>query len=324
LACNTKWLEVSITVEGEVAEAAAEVLSRYAYGGVAIEANAASLPSPGEGAASLPSPGEGAASLPSPGEGSDGWISGPVMVRAYLPADDQLRATRRRVEEALWHLSQIRPVPAPIFRAIAEEDWAEAWKEQLVVLRVGQHIVIQPSWLDHLPASEDIVIQLDPGMAFGTGLHPTTQMCLAALEELVWPGADVLDLGTGSGILAIAAAKLGARQVLAVDNDSQAVKAARNNVVTNGVREIVSVKRGSLSKVSGNYDVVAVNILAKVIVDMLQKGLATRVRPGGMLITAGIIAAQAPQVITVLEQSTLALAGRRQEGDWVSLLARRG
>lgn len=294
MAYNTRWLEVSVTVESEVAEAAAEVLSRYAYRGVVIES------------------------------GPEGWNSGPVVVRAYLPADDQLWATRRRVEEALWHLGQIRPVPAPIFRTIAEEDWAEAWKEQLTVLRVGQRIVIQPSWLDYSPTSRDIVIQLDPGMAFGTGLHPTTQMCLAALEELIGPGMDVLDLGTGSGILAIAAAKLGARHVLAVDNDSQAVKVAWDNVATNGVQEIASVERGSLSKVSESYDVVVVNILARVIVEMLQKGLATRVRPGGVLIAAGIIAAQAPQVITALEQSTLVLAGRRQEGEWVGLLARRG
>jgi ribosomal protein L11 methyltransferase len=293
LACNTKWLEVSVTVESEVAEAVAEVLSRYAYRGVVIES------------------------------GPEGWNSGPVVVRAYLPADDQLWANRRRVEEAIWHLGQIQPVPTPIFRTIAEEDWAEAWKEQLTVLRVGKHIVIQPSWLDYLPASEDIVIQLDPGMAFGTGLHPTTQMCLAVLEELVRPGANVLDLGTGSGILAIAAAKLGARHVLAVDNDSQTVKVARENVVTNGVQEIVSVEHGSLSKISGDYDVVAVNILARVIVEMLQKGLATRVRSGGVLIAAGIITDQAPQVITALEQGMFALAGRRQEGDWVSLLARR-
>jgi len=304
LASNARWLEISVSVEGEVAEAVAEVLSRYAYRGVVIE--------------------YGAASLSSTWEGPEFQPSGPVVVRAYLPADDELGAKRRRVEEALWHLGQIRPIPDPTFQFVAEEDWAEAWKEKLEVLRVGQHLVIQPSWLDYSPAPEDIVIQLDPGMAFGTGLHPTTQMCLVALEEWVWPGADVLDLGTGSGILAIAAARLGAGHVLAVDNDSQAVKAARDNVVMNGVHEIVSVERGSLSEVSESYDVVVVNILARVIVEMLQEGLAKQVRPEGMLIAAGIIAEQAPQVITALEQNALALAGRRQDGDWVSLLAKQG
>lgn len=291
MAYNNKWLEVSVTVESEIAEAVAEVLSRYAHRGVVIEA------------------------------GPEGWSSGPVVVRAYLPADDQLPANKRRVEEALWHLGQIQPIPAPTFRPIAEEDWAEAWKKQLKILRVGQHIVIQPSWLDYSPASADIVIQLDPGMAFGTGLHPTTQMCLAALEELIWPGANVLDLGSGSGILAIAAAKLGAGRVLAVDNDPRAVQVARGNVIANGVQEIVSVERGSLPDVSGSYDLVLVNILARVIVKMVREGLATRIRPGGVLIAAGIIVDQEPKVIAAFEQ-VLALVGRQQRDDWVSLVAK--
>jgi ribosomal protein L11 methyltransferase len=150
-----EWLEVSVTAENEAAEAVAEVLSRYAYRGVIIEA------------------------------GPEGWNVGPVVVRAYLPADEQLRANKRRVEEALGHLNQISPVSPPLFRSVAEEDWAEAWKQRLTILHVGQHIVIRPSWLDHTPVSEDVVIRLDPGMAFGTGLHPTTQMCLVALEEMV-------------------------------------------------------------------------------------------------------------------------------------------
>jgi ribosomal protein L11 methyltransferase len=289
-----EWLEVSVTVENEAAEVVAEVLSRYVYRGVAIEA------------------------------GPEGWNAGPVVVRAYLPADDQLQATKRRIEEALWHLGQIRPIPAPTFRPVAEEDWAEAWKERLDVLRIGQHIVIRPSWREYAPEPKDVVIQLDPGMAFGTGLHPTTQMCLVALEELTRPEATVLDLGTGSGILAIAAARLGAGRVLAVDNDPIAVKTARGNVVTNGVQEAVSVVCGSLADVPGRYHLVVVNILAKVIVEMMQEGLANRVRPGGRLITAGIIADQEPEVVAALEQKRLALVERRQTGDWVCLVAEQG
>ena len=286
-----EWLEVSVTVENEAAEVVAEVLSRYVYRGVAIEA------------------------------GPEGWNAGPVVVRAYLPADDQLQATKRRIEEALWHLGQIRPIPAPTFRPVAEEDWAEAWKERLDVLRIGQHVVIRPSWREYASEPKDVVIQLDPGMAFGTGLHPTTQMCLVALEELTRPEATVLDLGTGSGILAIAAARLGAGRVLAVDNDPVAVKTARGNVVTNGVQEAVSVVCGSLADVPGCYHLVVVNILAKVIVEMMQEGLANRVRPGGRLITAGIIADQEPEVVVALEQKGLALVERRQTGDWVCLVA---
>jgi ribosomal protein L11 methyltransferase len=243
-------------------------------------------------------------------------------VRAYLLADDELRATKRRVEEALWHLGQIRPIAAPTFRPVAEADWTEAWKAQLEVLHIGRRIVVQPSWRDYEPAPEDIVIRLDPGMAFGTGLHPSTRLCLETIEELVRPQAAVLDLGTGSGILAIAAAKLGAGHVLAVDNDPVAVKTARENVMANGATEAVRVVQGSLPQAPGDYDVVVVNILAKVIVEMAQQDLASRVRPGGSLIAAGIIAGQEQGVIATLERSGLRLAGRRQMEDWVCLLTR--
>jgi ribosomal protein L11 methyltransferase len=282
-----EWLEISVTSDNEGAEAVAEVLSRYAYRGVVIEA------------------------------GPAGWNAGPVVVRAYLPADDRLRANKRRIEEALCHLDRIRSVSVPSFRPVAEEDWVEAWKERLNVLRIGRRIVIRPSWRDYAPEPGDIVIQLDPGMAFGTGLHPTTQMCLAALEELMRPEAAVLDLGTGSGILAIAAAKLGAGHVLAVDRDPVAVKTARGNMMTNGVQGVVSVMEGSLQDVSGNYDLLVVNILAKVIVEMMQEGLATRLYPGGRLITAGIIADQESEVVAALERGGLTAIGRQQREDWV-------
>ena len=288
-----EWLEVSVTVDNEAAEAVAEVLSRYAYHGVVIET------------------------------GPEGWGTEPVVVRAYLRTDDHLRANKRRVEEALWHLGQIWPIPNPTFRPVAEADWEEAWKEQLRVLHIGQRVVIRPSWLDYTPAPEDIVIDLDPGMAFGTGLHPTTQLCLEALEERVQPDAEVLDLGTGSGILAIAAAKLGARSVKAVDNDPVAVKTARENAAINNVQEVVCVAEGSLEDVSGDYDLVVVNILARVIAEMLREGLETRVRPGGKLVAAGIIADQEATVTEALEQGSLALVERRQRGDWVCLVVKR-
>ena len=288
-----RWLEVSVTVENEAAESVAEVLSRYAYRGVVIEA------------------------------GPDGWNAGPVIVRAYLPADDQLRANKRSVREALGHLNQICPVSLPTFRPVAEADWTEAWKERLKVMRVGQHIVIRPSWLDYVPAPRDVVVQLDPGMAFGTGLHPTTQMCLVAIEELMRPEAEVLDMGTGSGILAIAAAKLGAGRVLAVDNDPVAVKAARGNVLANGVQETVSVMPGSLADVSGSYDLVVVNILEKVIVEMMQAGLVGRMCPGGELVATGIIIEQEAKVVAAIEQQRLVFVDRCQSEDWVCLVARR-
>ena len=284
-----EWLEVSVTVEDEVAEAVAEVLAHYAYRGVAIET------------------------------GPDGWNAGPVIVKAYLPANDQLHHTQQRIREALWHLGQIRPVPDPTFRPVEDADWAEAWKERLNVLHIGQHIVVRPSWRPYTPALGDIVIQLDPGQAFGTGLHPTTQMCLMALEALVCPGAEVLDLGTGSGILSIAAAKLGAGRVFALDTDAVAVKVARSNALANGVQGLISVRLGSLAEALGSYDLVVVNILAKVILGMVREGLVGRVRHGGSLVVAGILVDQETEVMKVLKWQGLCAVERWQVDDWVCL-----
>lgn len=288
-----EWLEVSVEVETETAEAVAEVLSRHAKGGVAIEA------------------------------GPDGWHAGPVFVKAYLPVDDELWGKKKKIEEGLWHLGQIRSIPEPSFRSVAEKDWTEAWKKRLKVLHIGEHIVIQPSWLDYDAEPDDVVIQLDPGMAFGTGLHPTTQLCLRALEDFVQPEMEVLDLGTGSGILAIAAAKLGAGRVLAVDNDLQAVRVARGNIIDNGVGERVRVEQGSMPEVSGSYDLVVVNILTRVIVELIEEGLAERMRSDAILITAGITVDRASEVTAAFERGGLELINQRQQEDWVSLLAKR-
>ncbi len=287
----TEWLELSVTVSGEAAEAVAEVLSRYAPDGVAIEA------------------------------GPEGIAAGPVTVRAYLPVDERLAETRRRAEEGLWHLGQILPIPDPTFRRIAETDWAEAWKAQLRILHIGQRIVVRPSWLPYSPAEGEIVIELDPGMAFGTGLHPTTQICLLALEEHIRPAMRVLDLGTGSGILAIAAARLGAASVLALDNDPQAVAVAQQNVRHNGVADRVEVLPGSLDQASGRYELIVVNILAQVIIEMLAAGLGTRLTEGGLLVLAGLLLEQEGEVIAALRRAGLTVRRRRQVEDWVGLEA---
>lgn len=285
------WLEIGVETTGEGAEAVAEVLSRFAPRGVALEA------------------------------GPEGFGTGIITVRAYIPADDRMPETRRRVEEALWHLSQILPMPAPSFRLIAEADWAEAWKQHLTILHVGRRLVIRPSWLPYTPAEGEVVVELDPGMAFGTGTHPTTQMCLLALEEHVRTGARVLDLGTGSGILAIAAAKLGAGRVLALDTDPQAVAVARENIHRNGVADRVRVARGSLAQAIGRFDLVVVNILARVLVEMAEAGLARRLAPDGRLIVAGLLAGQEDEVRDAFQRAGLNVIGRRQIEDWVALEA---
>jgi ribosomal protein L11 methyltransferase len=293
--CSMEWLQVSVPVDAEVAEAVADVLSRFAPGGVALEM---------------------------PGE-TNSVTGGTVIVKAYLPVGPDTVAVRGQVEEALWHLGRIAPVPAPAFSIVAEADWADAWKEHYHPLRVGQRVVIKPTWREFKAAPDDIVIEMDPGMAFGTGLHPTTQMCLSVLQENVWPGMCVLDLGTGSGILALAAARLGANAVLALDTDPVAVAAAQENVQRNGVEDKVTVAQGSLEQATGTYDLVVVNILAKVIITLVHEGLAVRVRPQGIWVAAGMIEPQVAEVVAAMEAARLRVTAQRQISDWVTLIGHR-
>ena len=284
-----EWVQIAVEVGAEAAEAVAEVLSRYAHGGVVIEA------------------------------GPEGCDSGPVAVRAYVPRDDRASATEQAIREALWHLGQIRPIPDPVFTPIADTDWTLAWREKLNVLHIGQHIVVRPSWRVYEPQDGDVVIDLDPGQAFGTGLHPTTQLCLGALEELVWPGCCVLDLGTGSGILAIAAAKLGAAGVQAIDLDPVAVVAARANVAANQVSATVRVFEGSLAEATGSYDVVVVNILLRTILQLLESDLVAYAKPGGHIVLAGLLVEQEAQVVGAATDAGLTPARRWISGDWIGL-----
>jgi ribosomal protein L11 methyltransferase len=287
-----KWFEVCIEVDAEVAEAVSDVLNRFAPGGVAIEA-----------------------------QGEDhNLTAGTVTVRAYFPVGPSTPQTQEQIEEALWHLGQISPIPAPSFSTVADEDWADTWKQHFHPLRVGQRIVVKPTWRDVEYAPGDVVIELDPGMAFGTGLHPTTQMCLQVLEQKVQPGMQVLDLGTGSGILAIAAAKLGAARIMALDTDPVAVEVAHENARRNGVASQVTVTQGSLDRTAKAYDLVVVNILAKVIIELAKSGLAQRIRPGGEWAAAGIIEPQVADVAAALEAAGLQVTGQRQIADWVALV----
>jgi ribosomal protein L11 methyltransferase len=232
---------------------------------------------------------------------------------------------RLQIEQGLWHLGQIGPdfVGELTTREVAEEDWANAWKEYYHVLHLGRRVVIKPSWRDYAPQPDEVVLELDPGMAFGTGLHPTTSMCLRLLEERVQPGMRALDVGTGSGILALAAAKLGAASVLALDVSSVAVEAAQANVRANGLAEHISVRLGSIEEASGErYDLVVANIIARVIAE-LAPALVGALAPGGLLIASGIIDERLTLAEDALRAAGLAEIERVRDGDWFSLVGRR-
>ena len=303
------WLEVSLTVDGELAEAVAEVLARYIPGGVAIETTAVGA---------------------SPDD-AQGYPVGPLRVYGFIREDGQMEDTRRRLEEGLWYLGRIRPLPAPQFKRVQESDWAEAWKQHYHPIAVGQRLMIIPAWLDE-PLEGRIPVRMDPGMAFGTGTHPTTQLCLEFVEEL-YPGgqgpAEVIDLGCGSGILAVAALKLGARHALGVDIDADSVRATRENAQLNEVTAGMETGLGSLAEVlAGQFSLrqaplVLANILAPVLVRLLDEGLDQLAAPGGLLVLSGILDTQAQGVIEAAAQRGLELVERRQIADWVALGFRR-
>ncbi len=290
------WLELTQQVDDETAEPVVALFNRYCRGSAVVEQRVGTT--------------NGGQPLPAP----------VTLVHAYLaPADDQLE-TLLLIQQGLWHLSQISPLPDLAIAALEEQDWAHKWKEHFHVLRIGR-FVIRPSWRDHTPEEGDLVITLDPGMAFGTGLHPSTALCLRALEDAVEPGMSVLDMGTGSGILAIAAAHLGAGHVQALDSDAVAVRVASENALVNGFRGVIDVRQGSLAEVSGAYHVIVINILARVIRDMLSGGLASHLYPGGQIVAAGILESQADDVRKAFRAEGLQVLGELQEKDWVMLRA---
>lgn len=290
---NTSWVEVSIEVDGEAAEAVSEVFNRFGRGGAVVE------------------------TIYSTTDAYRYDDRHPVRVKTYLPPSDD---ETRRLEEALWHLGQLYPMPDPTFRVLDEKDWAEGWKKSYRPLRIGRRLVVVPSWFDFAPESGDAVIELDPGMAFGTGLHPTTRSCLIAIEQRVMPGREVLDVGAGSGILSIAAARMGARRVLAVEKDPIAVPIARENATRNGVQDTVEVVEGSIDAVVGQFDVLLINILAEVIASLVGQGLLDHLRLGGIMIASGIVDEREPVVWAAVEGAGLRIVDRMQEKDWVTLI----
>ncbi len=299
------WIEVALRVDGEAAEAAAELLNRYGYQGVAIEHDGIEPDKLDED------------QIPTPAT---------LTVRAYLPDDARAPELQRQLEDGLRYMRMMYPMPEPAYQRLDEQDWAEAWKVHYHPVRIGRHMVIRPRWVALELQAGDLEIALDPGMAFGTGTHPTTQLCLEALEDLTRPGMQVLDLGTGSGILAIGAARLGASEVLAVDNDPVAVKAAEENIAQNGVSAAITCQEGSLESVlqtGRRFDLIVVNILARIIIAMCDQRLGETVRPGGQAIFSGIIEEQADDVERALRRTGLTPTRRRQQGDWLVIEARR-
>jgi len=303
------WLEVSLNVDGELAEAVAEVLARFAPDGVVIEST----------------------KVITDDADNEGRIVGPLRVSAYLTMDNQIEETRQKITEALWYLGRIRPLPGPQFTPIVEKDWSEAWKQHYQPIAIGKRLIIVPAWIEIDPQGR-IPIRIDPGMAFGTGTHPTTQLCLEAIEECFNEDQNlqtVIDLGCGSGILAVAALKLGAQHALGVDIDADAMRAAIKNAETNDVSSSLEVGLGSLDEIKAgafsmlSAPLVFANILAPVIINLFDQGLGDLVEPAGKLVLSGILAEQAGDVAAAAHRHGFTKIEQLHSGDWVALLVER-
>ena len=307
-----QWLEVSIKVKHEAEEVTAEILREAgARNGVAIEDpvlyETVRKSLPFELCDPLP-------------EETDLSV---VTVTAYYPEDEELQKRLQRIEAELTavekRIGRFRIGPT-LFRKVSETDWSDEWKQYFHVTRVGKHIVVKPSWESYEPEAEDIVLELDPGMAFGTGTHPTTVLVLEALEKMVHPDTTVFDVGTGSGILAMTAAKLGAKTIKAVDIDGVAVRTAKENIAKAGLADRIEVKQGDLLHgTEGKADVIVANILADIII-LLLPDIPGKLKEGGRVFASGIIEDYQKAVTEAAEKVGLRVKEVTRIKDWVGLL----
>lgn len=255
-------------------------------------------------------------------------IGDDVKVTGYYPIDERIADTVSHIETELRKLQAIEfdfPVGklTGYTHSIDEEDWAESWKKSYKPFRLGSHIVIKPGWERFDPEPEDRIIEIDPGMAFGTGTHETTGMCVELIEEYVKPGMKVIDIGTGTGILAIAAAHMGAKEVLATDLDPMAVKVAAENVEKNGFSGTITTRCGDLLEaVDETGDVVIANIIADVI-KMLAAPVRAHIAPGGRFICSGIARERQDEVIEALNAAGYKNLDVREKGEWCAIEAER-
>lgn len=297
------WLEIRITCDGETAEAVSEVLSRFIPDGVVTETDAKY------------------------DDAEEVLLdTGEIRVFGYLAYDDTTEDKRKKIEEALWHLNMIRPIPNPTYKIILDQNWMESWKKYYQPIKVGEKLLILPTWLEKPEEYKDrIIIKIDPSMAFGTGTHPTTQMAMALTEEFCQPGMDVIDVGCGSGILSVAALKLGAKKALGVDVDVASTAAAKNSAELNKVFESMEVGYGSVSEIIDNQfsinnsDLVLVNILAPIILRLFGDGLSSMVKEKGYLILSGILDFQSDEVTQKAINEGFRFIKKIMINDWVGL-----
>ncbi len=288
------WFQLSATVAPEHVEAVQAVLLSAAPGGIAVEEPVDIL---------------------GPEQGFALRADEPVVLHAYVPSNELGALLIDDLRKRLLAYPEVELTARPMY----EEDWTVSWREFFGAVQTGGRIVVVPSWIDHQEAPGQVVVRVDPGQAFGTGHHETTRLCLLSLDEHVKAGVSFLDVGTGSGILSMAAIVLGGRRGLALDIDPAAVEVSVANLREAGLADGVEVRAGTLEEGHGAvYDVVVANIFADPIIEMAP-ALAAAVAPGGMLITSGLLGSDGFRVAAALEQEGLELHALRHQGDWCAI-----
>jgi ribosomal protein L11 methyltransferase len=298
-----RWLELTVTCDNEAIEAVSEILGRVSQGSAVRPTRLIRDPADELSAREDP--------------------TAPYEITAHIPEDDAAPAAVQSTERALWHLQAfgLRPVGELTVRSVDDADWTDAWKAGYVPQRIGR-VVIVPSWLEEPIGPDEVALRLDPGMAFGTGLHPSTRGCLMLLQEISPMPPVVLDVGSGSGILALAALRLGAERAVCYDTDPVAVEATLANAAANGLADRVTANVGSLPPTPAGdpYPLVLANLVAAVLMD-LSKPLATHTASGGTLLASGIIDTRADDVLAALVEVGFLVEKRLDDGEWVSLRA---
>jgi len=303
---KNEWIVIEVTLAGQFAELAAAVLAEQGAGGTVIEDRQLDT-------------------FSVPDEELE--IDKVYCLKGYFEAVTDPDKLRQEIEEQLKSLPILADQPIQIAapEVVEMEDWAENWKQNFSTLRVGTRLVIQPSWEAYQPQPHEVVIQLDPGMAFGTGTHGTTLLCLEVIAELLaanTPPQNLLDVGTGSGILALGAAALGCKKVVANDIDPVACEVAKENVTNNGFSDRIEICSQPLEELPGQFDLVVANILAEENL-RLKDELLQHLQPGGWLVLSGILQEKEAAVRAGFAELPLQSFPTRQQDEWICLLYRR-